>query len=94
METISTSLVLGRWRPSEWPEYVAVSHEGMREPGRRYFPERTCRNIQAKTPENNFNEMGFFECSVCGDVTKLDWDWHGDLNDLKFCSQCGAKVAE
>ena len=26
----------------------------------RYVPERTCRNIKAETPENNFNEMGFF----------------------------------
>ena len=28
----NTNMVLGRWKPGEWPEYVAVIHEGMREP--------------------------------------------------------------
>lgn len=27
----NTNMVLGRWKPGEWPEYVTVSHEGMRE---------------------------------------------------------------
>ena len=54
----------------------------------------TCRKGRAETPENNFNEMGFFECSICGSTTKLDWDWHGDLGDLKYCANCGAKVVE
>ena len=88
----SANLILGCWKPSEWPEHVMVGHAGMREQFRRYIPERICKNIHAETQENNFNEMGFFECSVCGGTTKLDWDWHGDLSDLKYCSQCGAKV--
>ena len=35
----NTNMVLGSWRRGEWPEYITVSHEGMREPGRRYVPE-------------------------------------------------------
>lgn len=58
----------------------------------RYVPERTCRNTGEQL--HNFNEMGFFECSICGSTTKLDWDWHGDLGDLKYCANCGAKVVE
>ncbi len=37
----NTNMVLGSWTRDEWPEYITVSHEGMREPGRRYVPERT-----------------------------------------------------
>lgn len=74
---INTNLVLGSWRPGEWPEYVTVSHEGWREFGRRYVPERTCRI--------SFDEeVGCWRCSECG--------WELTPGEEQFCPMCGAKV--
>ena len=58
----------------------------------RYVPERTCRNIKAETPENNFNEMGFFECSVCG--AQFGWDDCMNIAGMNYCPRCGAKVMD
>ena len=102
METISTSLVLGRWKPGEWPEYVAVSHEGMREPGRRYFPERTCRVIATERMLSQTQKGVTKSRSECG--REFWMETHNlrlfpglVLNEVEvpiFCSQCGAKVVE
>ena len=61
----NTNLVLGRWKPGEWPEYVTVSHEGMRELGRRYFPERTCRMVRARWDDGEC--VWGCRCTACGD---------------------------
>lgn len=44
----NTHISLQRWELGEWPEYITVSHEGMREPERRYVPERTCHAVDEK----------------------------------------------
>lgn len=56
--------------------------------------ELTCRNVEEETEESGFNELGFFKCSACGEYTKLDWSWHGDVDELRHCARCGAKVVE
>lgn len=78
----NTNMVLGSWRLGEWPEYVTVSHEGMREVGRRYVPERTCYDV-AESPQS-------FMCGECG------WFWNDKEDELGFsyCPHCGAKVVE
>lgn len=78
----NTNMVLGSWRRGEWPDYVTVSHEGMREPGRRYVPERTCRAVMPLC-EPGVEEIPV--CSGCGRTLLLD---DGD----RYCPRCGAKV--
>lgn len=74
-----TNLVLGSWKPGEWPEHVTVSHEGMREAGRRYVPERTCRNLSS---------IGWkFTCSECHSSIRP-----GESNMPSYCPSCGARV--
>lgn len=77
-----TNMVLGSWRRDEWPEYVTVSHDGMREPGRRYVPERTCRNFGGE--EGTVGEGYDFACSACG--------WCGDVTEPNYFPSCGARV--
>lgn len=83
----NTNMVLGSWRLGEWPEYVTVSHEGMCEVGRRYVPERTCRDV--------YPDTGWFQCSECGAFVGE----YGVTNatspiPITFCPNCGAKVVE
>ena len=91
----NTNMVLGSWRRGEWPEYITVSHEGMREPGRRYVPERTCRNVC----EWNIDTF-HFTCSECGaeiggddlgDSPVFVGDYH---EQLRYCPNCGARVVD
>lgn len=49
---------------------------------------RTCRNAEED------EELGFFTCSLCRETIKLDWCWHCDLDEIKFCPNCGAKVVD
>lgn len=56
--------------------------------------ERTCRNVEPENEENNWNELGFFTCSECGSTSKLDWAWHKDVDEYRYCPHCGAKVVE
>ena len=76
----NTIMVLGSWRRGEWPEYVTVSHEGVREPGRRYVPERTCRYVYDK-------EISACRCSECGGLEPV-----GD--HVSYCPDCGARVVD
>lgn len=100
----NTNLVLGSWKHGEWPEYVTVSHEGVREPGQRYVPELTCEWIWGED---------WCESSTEG-PRELHWAnwyldcgcWEGDEDefcdfddpevrpdsDWAFCPRCGAKV--
>lgn len=81
-----TSLVLQGWG-DEWPEYIMVSHDGMREPGRRYVPERTCRNLDVRMDRG-------FECSECGYEAETYGDSLCNPDDFEFCPHCGAKVVK
>lgn len=85
----NTNLVLGSWRRGEWPEYITVSHEGMREPGRRYVPERTCHLIHEVEEEDDefFDtvERHYYVCSECGSANRMD---------VRYCDWCGARVIE
>ena len=95
----NTNMVLGSWRRDEWPEYVTVSHEGMRELGRRYVPERTCRMVDCHTHDTcvvnseliNGNivsmEFGYKQCSECGAYVF-------DCPTVRYCPICGAMVVE
>ena len=90
----NTNLVLGSWRRDEWPEYVTVSHEGMREPGRRYVPERTCRIVPMDAAGDPPYRTGNWilnslsdGCSECG--YPFDTLNSGTPN---FCPNCGARV--
>ena len=56
--------------------------------------ERTCRNVEPENEENNWNELGFFTCSECGSTSKLDWAWHKDVDEYRYCLNCGAKVVD
>ena len=89
----NTNMVLGSWRRGEWPEYVTVSHEGMREPGRRYVPERTCRNVYKETRHEMYQCDNGFECSECGDVVE-DFEHYKVTGTFNFCPNCGARVVE
>lgn len=73
-----TNMVLGSWRRDEWPEYITVSHDGMREPGRMYVPERTCHYVYDR-------EICAWVCSECGGLEPV-----GD--NVRYCPDCGAKV--
>lgn len=87
----NTNMVLGSWRRGEWPEYITVSHEGMREPGRMYVPERTCHNVYKETRHEMYQCDNGFECSECGDVVE-DFDHYKVTGTFNFCPNCGAKV--
>lgn len=78
----NTNMVLGSWRRDEWPEYITVSHDGMREPGRMYVPERTCHQV-IPPYEPGVEELPV--CSACGGRLLLDDDDH-------YCPHCGARV--
>ena len=77
-------MVLGSWRRGEWPEYVTVSHEGMREVGRRYVPERTCRLVYYDDGDGYPPNV---QCSACG-------RWLDEYASPDYCPNCGAKVVE
>ena len=91
-----TNMILGSWKPDEWPEYVTVSHEGIREAGRIYVPERTCEMLPSDTETtctvhyrtNGCSvdyEYGYKRCSCCdADIV--------DCETLRFCPYCGARV--
>lgn len=87
----NTNMVPGSWRRDEWPEYITVSHDGMREPGRRYVPERTCRDTDYDTES--------VTCSECGEIT-LNTLFYVDVDGGEmvkahrpnFCSNRGARV--
>lgn len=82
----NTNLVLGRWKTGEWPEYVMVSHEGVREASRRYVPERTCQPIEI-LEEAEFGLVVCHECSKCHEMLGREaWP--------NYCPSCGAKVVE
>ena len=78
----NTNMVLGSWRRDEWPEYITVSHDGMCEPGRRYVPERTCRNLNPPSCRD-------FECSECGESSEFTPGFMPN-----YCPHCGARVEE
>lgn len=88
-----TNMVLGSWRLDEWPEYVTVSHDGMREPGRRYVPERTCR-MEYDTVHHDY------VCTACGErydsgtYTSVSDDDKFLLKPMRFCANCGARVVD
>lgn len=87
----NTNMVLGSWRLDEWPEYVTVSHDGMREPGRRYVPERTCRIIEDGCGLAHCSECGFeFDPYDCSGIPEegVPYEYDG-----RYCKNCGAKVA-
>ena len=89
----NTHVSLQRWERGEWPEYITVSHEGMREPKRRYVPERTCRI------EYDFVHCDYI-CSECGEwfetggVLRSLHNGEVEHVSFKFCPSCGAKVVE
>lgn len=93
-----TNLPLGNnWPAGEWHEYITASHEGMREPERRYVPERTCRMVDCGSHDTcvvnreliNGNivsmEFGYKQCSECGANVF-------DCPTVRYCPNCGAKV--
>lgn len=83
-----TNMILSRWRADEWPEYVEVSHEGVREASRRYVPERTC--CIAEEVDEVETELGPIEVRtyLCGEC-------HGRMApDDAYCPNCGAKVVD
>ena len=90
----NTNLVLGCWKSQEWPECVTVSHEGMRELGRRYVPERTCK-MEFQTGADN-PRRGWWQCSECGglcDSTVNGWNAaKKQMNPPSYCANCGAMV--
>lgn len=82
-----TNMILGRWRADEWPEYVEVSHEGMREASRRYVPERTCKmEYEDEWSGDELYPTEAYSCSACGRMT-LE-------GKPRYCPGCGAKVVE
>ena len=95
----NTNMVLGSWRRGEWPEYVTVSHEGMREPGRRYVPERTCRMVSAFDTdelEHEQDNISFspedtlaYRCDGC----EFDFRYERGLYP-RYCPNCGARVVD
>lgn len=78
-----TSLALGgNWGSDEWPERIAVMHEGERV-AKDYVPERTCRVIMKWDGLDGRDPV----CSKCGTYFD-DKKWH----EQKFCPNCGARV--
>lgn len=88
-----TNMVLGSWGRDEWPEYVTVSHDGMREPGRRYVPERTC------TIDYDAVHLDYV-CSRCGE--RYEYDMYAAVNyddgtvfmTMRYCPNCGSRVVD
>lgn len=78
----NTNMVLGSWRRDEWPEYITVSHDGMREPGRRYVPERTCHK---EWVPGTVGGTSVPVCSNCG----RGWE-----AAERYCANCGARVVD
>lgn len=74
-----TNLLLGHnWPSGEWPEYVEVSHEGVRDPGRRYVPERTYHPKRVGTSYHTS-----IMCSSC----------KHPLDEVTvYCPHCGARL--
>ena len=96
-----TNMVLGSWRRDEWPEYVTVSHDGMREPGRRYVPERTCRVADREHGISWTQTLVTRMCSECGH--EFGCEQRRDLpvptvldkvNVPNYCPNCGARVVD
>lgn len=81
-----TNLLLGHnWPSGEWPGYVEVSHEGVRDPGRRYVPERTCRMP--------FDDREYrYRCSRCGCLSEIYRDTDVKWYAPKYYTHCGARV--
>lgn len=67
----------GNWERHEWPDSVEVTHEGEAH-GRRYVPERVCRNLSDRDWE--------FRCSECG----VSYD--ETTAKFRCCPGCGARV--
>ena len=99
----NTHISLQRWERDEWPEYITVSHEGMREPERRYVPERTCRVVATGRKFSQTQTLVTKSCSACGYAfgdeevrTSLPGlDEMMTINTVRiphFCPNCGAKV--
>ena len=89
----NTHISLQRWERGEWPDCITVSHEGMREPERRYVPERTCRIVSYvdKSP-SSFGGV-VHRCSSCGKALPKALFRNG-WTRLDYCPRCGAKVVE
>ena len=88
----NTSMKLGAWWRGKWPEYISVSHDGAREIGSKYVPERTCRNI---------GNGAIFKCSVCGATVKVCDESDepticvdGVADVPSYCTHCGARVED
>ena len=88
-----TQLALNEWAPGDWPDVIHVSHvfhgSALRERGRRYVPERTCRIEDADDCpiEDVRCDVHTYRCSACG----------GEYESLLphgygFCPRCGARV--
>lgn len=84
----NTHISLQRWERGEWPEYITVSHEGMREPERRYVPERTCRLVYDDDLSAFYDERTFV-CDDCG--VYVSEPRH---SPYRYCPRCGARVVE
>lgn len=81
-----TNLALGSWRPGEWPECITVSHEGMREPGRRYVPERTCKVAHRYDLGGEIGEHAiWYECGAM--ILLAD-----GIPDPAYCPGCGGRI--
>lgn len=83
-----TNLVLGtNWGAGEWPEHVEVSHEGMRDSGLSYVPERTCSISYEYDGVPFFHPIHVHELT-CGHDVRL-------FEDVpRYCPYCGAKVVD
>ena len=86
----NTNMKLGAWWRGKWPDYISVSHDGAREIGLKYVPERTCRNVWLN---------GSFKCSECGATVKLFDESDepticvdGFADVPSYCPNCGRKV--
>ena len=82
----STHISLQRWGRDEWPEHVTVSHDGLRELGRRYVPERTCC-MYRDSESSDFYGGPTLRCGACG--APVPERFTGPYN---FCPCCGARV--
>ncbi len=91
-----TNLALGANWDGEWPEYVEVSHEGA-DDGRRYVPERTCRNRADDYNKIIGKGTYGFVCSECGYNEPMNDVLETlclQLFDASYCRSCGAEVVE
>lgn len=89
----NTSMKLGAWWRGKWPEYISVSHDGAREEGRKYVPERTCRMEYDRVHCD-------YACTACGERYESDMyaSVAGDdrilIKQMRYCTHCGARVEE